>query len=430
MKNKDKSREIIKIGIQKHLQGVTLKEIEVIQDEYLKENNLKVRDKAFIKNLTLNSIRNRGIIENVISKYLDRPLPKKLIEIKAILIMGVAQVLFTRVEDYAAVNTTVNFFEGRLKKWRGLANAILRNIIREEDYKSNNYELSLNVPMWLQKAWIKQYGEKDTKKIINEIFKEPYLDLNIKKDFSFWENEIKGKKIMKSTLRLQRSGNPKKIKGYNEGAWWVQNLGAQIPVKLMGNIKNETVLDLCAAPGGKTAQLLNEGAYVTALDISNKKIEKLYLNITRLKLEKNLTVLSKDFLKWNNKKKYNKILLDVPCSATGTIRKNPDVLWNKNEKDIDRLSKVQIKLLSKAIETLSKNGILIYSNCSMQFEEGENVIDFFIKKNKVKLLPIKPEELKLFPKDIFKNGFIRTLPYAYEKEDGLDGFFIARLIKK
>ena len=430
MKNKDKSREITKIGIQKHLQGVTLKEIEVIQDEYLKENNLKVRDKAFIKNLTLNSIRNRGIIENVISKYLDRPLPKKLIEIKAILIMGVAQVLFTRVEDYAAVNTTVNFFEGRLKKWRGFANAILRNIIREEDYKSNNYELRLNVPMWLYKVWLKQYGEKDTKKIISEIFKEPYLDLNIKKDFNFWKHEIKGKEIMKSTLRLQRSGNPKKIKGYNEGAWWVQNLGAQIPVKLLGKIKNQTVLDLCAAPGGKTAQLLNEGAYVTALDISKKKIEKLYLNITRLKLEKNLTVLSKDVLKWNNKKTYNKILLDVPCSATGTIRKNPDVLWNKNEKDIDRLSKVQIKLLSKAIETLSKNGVLIYSNCSMQFEEGENVIDFFIKKNKVKLLPIKPEELKLFPKDIFKNGFIRTLPYAYKQEDGLDGFFIARLIKK
>ena len=277
MKNKDKSREITKIGIQKHLQGVTLKEIEVIQDEYFKENNLKVRDKAFIKNLTLNSIRNRGIIENVISKYLDRPLPKKLIEIKAILIMGVAQVLFTRVEDYAAVNTTVNFFEGRLKKWRGLANAILRNIIREEDYKSNNYELRLNVPIWLYKAWIKQYGEKDTKKIINEIFKEPYLDLNIKKDFSFWKNEIKGKKIMNSTLRLQRSGNPKKIKGYNEGAWWVQNLGAQIPVKLMGNIKNETVLDLCAAPGGKTAQLLNEGAYVTALDISKKKLKNFIL---------------------------------------------------------------------------------------------------------------------------------------------------------
>ena len=429
MKNKDKNREVIKLGIQKHLLGVTLKEIEVIQEEYFQTYNLEARDKAFIKNLTLSSIRNRGIIENVISKYLDRPLPKNLIEIKAILIMGVAQILFTRVEDYAAVDTTVNFFEGRLKKWRGLANAILRNIIREENYKSNNYDLRLNVPNWLYKVWIKQYGEKVTKKIINKIFKEPYLDLNIKKDFNYWKNEIKGKEMMKGTLRMQRSGDLKKIKGYKEGAWWVQNLGAQIPVKLLGKIKNENVLDLCAAPGGKTAQLLNEGAFVTALDVSEKKIKKLYANITRLQLEKNLTVLAKDFLKWNNKEKYNKILLDVPCSATGTIRKNPDVLWNKNEKDIDRLSKVQIKLLAKAIDTLSRNGVLIYSNCSMQFEEGENVIDFFIKKNKVKLLPIKAEELKLFPKDIFKNGLIRTLPYTYEQEDSLDGFFIARLIK-
>ena len=134
-------------------------------------------------------------------------------------------------------------------------------------------------------------------------------------------------------MRLNKSGDPKKISGYKEGAWWVQNLAAQIPVELMGNIKNEKVLDLCAAPGGKTAQLLNEGAIVTALDISEKKINKLTRNISRLNLEKNLTAIPKDFLKWNSEKKYKKILLDAPCSATGTVRKNPDVLWNKNEKE-------------------------------------------------------------------------------------------------
>ena len=127
----------------------------------VEENNLDARDKAFVKNLTLTSIRNRGILENVISKYLERPLPKKLTEIKAILIMGIAQILFTRIEDYAAVNTTVNFFEGRLKKWRGLSNAILRKIIREENYKNKKYELRLNVPEWLYKVWKKQYGEKN-----------------------------------------------------------------------------------------------------------------------------------------------------------------------------------------------------------------------------------------------------------------------------
>ena len=278
--------------------------------------------------------------------------------------------------------------------------------------------------------WVRQYGREETEKIINHIFKEPYLDLNIKKDFDYWKNEINGIEIMNNTLRLQKSGDPKKIKGYKEGAWWVQNLGAQIPVKLFGKIKNEKVLDICAAPGGKTAQLLNEGALVTALDISEKKNKKLMFNIYRLNLEKNLSVISIDFLKWNSKEKFDKILLDAPCSATGTVRKNPDVLWNKDEKDIERLSGVQSKLLSKAINTLSKNGILIYCNCSMQFKEGENIINFFLKKNEVKLLPIKAGELKLFPKEIFKNGMIRTLPYNYNQIDGLDGFFIARLIKK
>ena len=429
MKNKDKSRIIVKIGIHKHLQGFSLKEIEVIQDEYFKKNNLDGRDKAFVKNLTLSSIRNRGILENVIVRYLDRPLPKKLLEIKAILIMGVAQILFTRIEDYAAVNTTVNFFEGRIKKWRGLSNAILRKIIREENYKNKKYNLGLNVPNWLHRAWKKQYGEKKTKKIIDYIFKEPLLDIKIKKDYNFWKKEIDGEEVINNTLRLKKSGDLKNLNGYKEGAWWVQNLAAQIPVALMGNIKNENVLDLCAAPGGKTAQLLNEGAIVTALDISEKKIKKLNSNISRLNLEKNLTTISKDFLKWNNEKKYNKILLDAPCSATGTIRKNPDILWSKNEKDIERLANTQIKLLDKAVGKLNYKGILLYCNCSMQFEEGEKIIDLFIKKNRVKLLPIKSEELKLFPKEIFKNGFIRTLPYMYNELGGLDGFFIARLTK-
>ena len=134
-------------------------------------------------------------------------------------------------------------------------------------------------------------------------------------------------------------------------------------------------------------------------------------------------------MKWNSEKKYNKILLDAPCSATGTVRKNPDVLWNKNEKDIERLANTQKKLLDKAIVKLSDKGTLIYCNCSMQFEEGEKVIDFFIKNKKVSLLEVKPEELKQFPNKIFNKGLIRTLPCRYNNVDGLDGFFIARLVK-
>ena len=187
--------------------------------------------------------------------------------------MGLAQILFTRTEDYAAVNTTVNFFEGRLKKWRGLSNAILRKIIREENYKDKKYELRLNVPNWLYKVWKKQYGEKNTEKIIGYIFKEPTLDLKIKKDFDFWKKEIRGEQIAYNTLRLNKSGDLKKISGYKEGVWWVQNIAAQIPVKLMGNIKNEKVLDLCAAPGGKTAQLFGAAAQSGAI-VANGSLQQ------------------------------------------------------------------------------------------------------------------------------------------------------------
>ncbi len=429
MKNKDKVREIIKIGIVKHLKGLSLKDISNIHDKFFFENNSSLREKSFIKNLTMTSIRNRGIIEYRISKHLKRPLPKKLIEIKAILIMGVAQILFTRVEDYAAVNTTVNFFYGKLLKWRALSNAILRNIIREQNNNKKNFDQSLNIPKWLHKKWRDQFGEEDTKNIICQIFKEPQLDLKVKKDFNFWKKKIGGEILINNTLRLNKKGDVTKIIGYDDGAWWVQNLAAQIPAMLLGVSKNEEVLDLCSSPGGKTAQLLNMGALVTALDISAKKVKKLNENIARLRLNKNLTVLTKDLLKWDSKRKYSKIILDVPCSATGTIRKNPDILWNKTEKDISRLSKLQIKLLEKAITLLKNNGILIYCNCSLQFEEGEKVIDFFIKNKKVSLLEVKPEELKQFPNKIFNKGLIRTLPCRYNNVDGLDGFFIARLVK-
>ncbi|MAJ24608.1 MAG: hypothetical protein CMP36_03765 [Rickettsiales bacterium] len=431
MKNKDKSRELVKIGIQKHLLGVSLKEVGLIYDQYFIDLNLSIREKSFVKNLTMVSIRNRGIIEHVINKYLKRPLPNKLQEIKAILIMGVAQILFTRVEDYAAVNTSVNFFNGRLNKWKGLANAILRRIIREESNLKKKYDPKLNVPKWIYNIWISQYGENETKSILDEIFLEPYVDLKIKEDYDYWKNQIGGEETINNTLRFKKIGDVKKIKGYSEGAWWVQNIAAQIPVMLLKEIKkNEEVLDLCSAPGGKTAQLLNEGANVTSLDISKSKTKQLYNNIKRIKLEKNLQIVTKDLMYWDSEKKFNKIILDAPCSATGTVRKNPDVLWNKTEEDIKRLSILQKDLLEKAISFLNKKGILIYCTCSLQYKEGEKVIKYIIKQNKVKLLDIKHEEVKLFPKKIINKGLIRTHPYRYNNQlNGMDGFFIARLIK-
>ena len=429
MKNKDKSRELVKQSIHMHLNGLTLKEIDTYCIQQFNKLNFDIRDKAFVKNLIMVSIRNRGTIEFILNKYLARPLPKNKIIIKTILIMGIAQIIYLRTENYAAVNSSVNFFTGPLKKWRSLANAILRKITLKEEKNKNFYEKKINIPSWLYENWIKQYGDKKTEKIIKSIMIEPYIDLKIKKDFDLWKNKIKGLNIFNNTIRVNKIGDLINLDGYNEGAWWVQNIASQLPVMLFKNIKNKEVFDLCAAPGGKTAQLLNQGAKVKALDVSKKKITLLLNNIKRLNLSDNLNIINKDIRDWEPIKKTNYLLLDVPCSATGTVRKNPDVIWNKKQEDIIRLSIIQKELLEKAINMVEKDGIIIYCNCSMQKEEGEGVIDYILKEKKVILDPISHKEICNYPKNIINNGLIRTFPYMLEEKGGMDGFFVARLIK-
>ena len=429
MKNKDKSRELVKQGIYMHLNRITLKEVDIFYREQFNKFIFDTREKAFVKNLTMVSVRNRGTIEFIISKYLSRPLPKKKLEIKAILIMGVAQILYTRTENYAAVNSSVNFFIGRLKKWRALANAILRKIAIKEDLEKSSYEKKVNLPPWLYESWKKQYGIESTDKIINSILIEPYIDLKIKKNFNIWKDKIKGVNIFNNTIRIIKSGDLSKVEGYSEGAWWVQNIAAQLPVMLFKSIKDQEVIDLCSAPGGKTAQLLNEGAKVISLDISKKRIDLLLDNIKRLNLSKNLNVILKDVRQWKPLKKTDHLLLDVPCSSTGTVRKNPDVIWNRNPEDVVRLSLIQKELLEEAINMVNKNGTIIYCNCSMQQEEGEEVINYILKTKKVVLDPIGATEIENYPKNILNKGVIRTLPYMFHENGGMDGFFVARLIK-
>ena len=195
----------------------------------------------------------------------------------------------------------------------------------------------------------------------------------------------------------------------------------------MGNIKNKTILDLCASPGGKTAQMLNEGAIVKAIDISIQRVEKLKNNINRVGLCKNFQAEVLDFMSINLKAKFDVVLLDAPCTGTGTFRKNPDVLWIKSKKDVIKNSIKQKKMLIKALKFVKENGILIYSNCSLQFEEGERIINNLIKNKTIVLDKVLRNEIIDYPKEIINKGLIRTLPYMYN--GGMDGFFIARIKK-
>ena len=428
MKKIDKTRILILKGISQHLRGVPLKKINDYYNNYFKKYNLSEKDISFVTYFTNIAIRHRGQIETIIKHYIKKNLPKNILEIKAGLMLGVAQIFFSEIPSYALVDSTVNLFQGKIKKWRSLANAVLRKINTEknnlEKIKNN---LILSIPSWLYTDWKNQYGEKNVKKLLEVLQNEPGLDLRVKNKTDYWVSVLGGIKLGDNTVRVFNKGNVESYKGYKEGSWWVQDIAAQLPVTVMGNIKKKSILDLCSAPGGKTLQMLSQGAYVKAIEVSKERSEMLFKNISRINLSKNFKVEVIDLMYLESKEKYDIVLLDAPCSGTGTFRKNPDVVWIKNKNDVIKNAKNQKKLLIKALSFVKKKGFLIYSNCSLQHEEGENLIDDLVNKNIIQLDMINEKEISGYPKEIINKGLIRTLPYMYN--GGMDGFFIARIKK-
>ena len=429
MRKKDKARELIFKGILMHLRGVSLKDLNQFYEEKFYSLRLNEKDKALIKFITLTTIRNRGIIENIMNKYLKKPLKEKMLEQKSGIMLGISQILFSRIPSYASVNTVVDLFYGKNQKWKPLVNALLRKVVKEKITLMQLVENKiLNIPFWLKNSWFKQFGKDKAIKIINSIFEDPTIDIKVKSSINDWKEVLDANLICNDTLRIRTKGDIKKLKGFKEGKWWIQDIAAQLPVKIMGEIKHKKIIELGAAPGGKTAQMLNKGAIVTSLEISKKRTALLKKNLNRLNFTKNNKIICEDARKWIAKEKADITIVDVPCSSTGTLRKNPDVMWHKREEDIYKLKITQLDLLNTAINLTAIKGIIIYSSCSLQFEEGEEVIKYFLEKKLVKLLHIRKDEINGYPEEILNKGLIRTLPYMYNK-GGMDGFFIARMLK-
>ncbi|MGI9493014.1 MAG: RsmB/NOP family class I SAM-dependent RNA methyltransferase, partial [Geminicoccaceae bacterium] len=214
--------------------------------------------------------------------------------------------------------------------------------------------------------------------------------------------------------------------GYDEGAWWVQDVAATLPARLLGPLAGRHVVDLCAAPGGKTAQLAAAGAKVTSIEASEKRAERLRENLNRLQLEAEVIVA--DALEWRAPEPAVLALLDAPCTATGTIRRHPDITWQKSKKDVERMAKLQAKLIRTTIDMLVPGGILVYAVCSLQPEESEGLIESVLADGlPLARIPIGPEELFGLPADITPHGEVRTLPCQLAEQGSMDGFFIARL---
>ena len=399
----------------------------------LSGSDLEPRDRAFARLLATTAIRRLGQIDDALSRLLDRPLPLRPPALMNLLRIGAAQLLFVGTPAHAAVATTVDVADHRgLSHGKGMVNAVLRRLSREgAEIVAEQDAARLNLPEWLRARWLKNYGNDGLAAIVAQHLVEPPLDINLMpaSDFDLWAERLGAVRSPTGTLRRPVGGRITELPGFDEPAWWVQDAAASLPVRLFGDLSDQTVYDLCAAPGGKTIQLAAAGAKVTAIDRSPARLALVRENLHRLGL--NATVIAADALAWEPADgPADAVLLDAPCSATGTVRRHPDVIWLRQPRDLEQLTRLQTALLERAAHLLKTGGVLVYCTCSLEPEEGEHQIADFLKAHKdFARVPIEASEIGGLESLITKTGDLRTLPCQFAAEGGLDGFFAARLRK-
>jgi len=394
---------------------------------------LPQNDRSFTRMLVSTALRRLGQIDDIIGNAIEREVPRNAI-LQNILRIGVTQILFMGVADHAAVDTSVRLAERQgMDRQKSFVNGVLRTVTRKgEAWKNKQDEARLNTPEWLLKLWVEDYGLGTAAEIAKANLSEAPLDITVRDPESrtFWASNFKATEMTTGTLRKTSGGAVHELQGFDEGHWWVQDASAAIPALLFGDLNGQHVYDLCAAPGGKTLQLASMGATVTALDRSANRLKRVHENLERMDLKASVDVVTADAGSWKSKDPAGYILLDAPCSATGTIRRHPDVCHLKAPKDIGCLEVLQAALLENAFEMLMPGGIIVYCTCSLQKSEGEGQIEQFLAKHSTAArLPITAAELGGFDEAITPAGDLRILPFHQAALGGMDGFYVARLTK-
>ncbi|HEX9471205.1 MAG TPA: RsmB/NOP family class I SAM-dependent RNA methyltransferase [Bradyrhizobium sp.] len=395
------------------------------------------RDRALMRRLVATILRRLGTLGHLLSRLLDRGIPTDAPRAQSALLIGAAQILWMDVPDHAAVDLSVRLVQSdrRAAKYAGLVNAVLRRCAREgqpliEEVKAQ----MLDVPPWLLARWIAHYGDSVAREIAVAISHEPSLDITVKSDAAQWATRLHGETLPTGTVRTLLQGSVTMLPGFAEGQWWVQDAAAALPARLFGDVAGKSIVDLCAAPGGKTAQLALAGARVTAVDRSPTRMARLRDNLARLSLAAETVVT--DATEWQgaNNGGFDGILVDAPCTSTGTIRRHPDVAWLRQEADIGALVALQKRLLQKAVTLLKAGGTLVYCTCSLEPEEGEQAISGLLATEPaMRRAPIQAGEVSGLTEILNADGDLRTLPSHLPHQDprlgGLDGFYAARLVK-
>jgi 16S rRNA (cytosine967-C5)-methyltransferase len=397
--------------------------------------DLPARDRALARAIVAASLRRKGELDRVLFTFLERGLPEKSGTLYPILLAGAVQLIFLKTPPHAAIDLAVTLaqYDPKAKRYDKLVNAVLRRVANEGEAIASALDAArVNTPDWLWSRWVSYWDEARAHAIADVNLIEPPLDLTVKDDPALWAERLSGRVLPNGSVRLLPKGRIESLPGYDDGAWWVQDVAASLPATLLGDVGGQTVADLCAAPGGKTTQLVLGGASVIAVDSSKTRLKLLAENLRRLHLEAEL--VEADATSWQPGGLFDAVLLDAPCSSTGTIRRHPDIPYVKSAKDIEALAALQARLLDNAARLVKPGGKLVYSTCSLEPEEGEAQIAAFLTRNgSFSLDPISPDELYGPAQWIEPSGCLRTFPYELKLDSaewsGMDGFFAARLIR-
>jgi 16S rRNA (cytosine967-C5)-methyltransferase len=395
---------------------------------------LAERDRALVRALVGVVLRRLGTLRRLLGMFLERGPPVQAPRVEIALLLGAAQILFLNVPDHAAVDLAVRVAQAdrRAAPFAGLVNAVLRRLTREGAECLTALDASaLDAPDWLMARWTAAYGDAMAHAIVAANSQEPALDVTVKNDPEFWAAKLGGRVLTTGSVRLVAPGAVGALPGFAEGAWWVQDAAAALPARLLGDIRGRRVADLCAAPGGKTAQLIFAGAKVAAVDRAPARLRRLRENLARLALE--AEIVCADIEEWTAEP-FDAVLLDAPCSSTGTIRRHPDVAWLKDADDIAKLSLLQRRLLDRAVPLTKPGGTLVYCTCSLEPEENENVVaDLLAREPAMRRVTVTGGDVFGREELISKHGDLRTLPCHFPDDDsrfaGVDGFYAARLVK-
>ena len=384
---------------------------------------LEERDRNFARLMVMTTLRRLGQIDALLAKMLAKPLEGKTQTVMNCLRIGVTQLIWLKTPPHAAVSEMVDIVADLgHERMKGLVNVVLKRVAKEgEEIIATQDEAKINLPDWLYKSWVEFYGAETARAIATTRLAEPPLDITVKNNPAEWAEKLGGIVLPTGSVRLERTGKVTELAGYDEGQWWVQDAASAIPVTLLGDITGKVVFDLCAAPGGKTAQLAAKGAKVYAIDQSKRRLEILSKNLTRLNLQ--AEIIESDVLKYESDITPDIVLLDAPCSASGTMRRHPELVWNREPKMVEELADLQKRMLGRAASWLKPQGKILYCVCSLQKQEGEAQIDRFLQNYKdFKLEKISSEFAT-------KEGYLRITPANLPELGGIDGFFAALLVR-